>query len=236
MMTTAVFSPETQTKYQLIVYIQSWCSTLFFLVVLAFSKHGSHVLVGAGVNSESTTEDVGSEREHSSCERFHDFSLPDSNHFRPKSNRGVGGDTTRNMLMRFDRDVLAHEPDWVSMAIGVNDVWRFFDPEPNDAVSLEEFEANYRRLIEPLHKKAGLILVSPFLIEPNRNDPFRARVDAYAAVVKRLALEFEAVFVPFQEAFDASSLEPSMFSDDCVHPNETGSRLMAATFLRAIGA
>ena len=151
-------------------------------------------------------------------------------------NRGVGGDTTRNMLMRFDRDVLAHEPDWVSMAIGVNDVWRFFDPEPNDAVSLEEFEANYRRLIEPLHKKAGLILVSPFLIEPNRNDPFRARVDAYAAVVKRLALEFEAVFVPFQEAFDASSLEPSMFSDDCVHPNETGSRLMAATFLRAIGA
>ncbi len=151
-------------------------------------------------------------------------------------NRGVGGDTTRNMLMRFDRDIAAHEPDWVSVAIGVNDVWRFFDPEPNDAVLLDEFEANYRKLLEPLHQKAGLILVSPFLIEPNRNDPFRARVDQYSAVVKRLALEFGALFVPFQEAFDASSLEPSAFSDDRVHPNETGSQLMAATFLRAIGA
>ena len=28
--------------------------------------------------------------------------------------RGVGGDTTRNMLERFERDVLTHKPDWVS--------------------------------------------------------------------------------------------------------------------------
>jgi lysophospholipase L1-like esterase len=151
-------------------------------------------------------------------------------------NRGVGGDTTRNMLERFDRDVLAHKPDWVSIAIGVNDVWRFFDARPNEAVLIDEFEANYRKLLGSLHGKAGLILVSPFLIEPDRSDPFRVRVDHYGAVVKSLALEFGALFVPFQEAFDASSLEPSMFSDDRVHPNETGSQLMAQTFLRAIGA
>jgi lysophospholipase L1-like esterase len=151
-------------------------------------------------------------------------------------NRGVGGDTTRNVLKRFDRDIVAHQPDWVSMAIGVNDVWRFFDSAPNDAVLLEEFEANYRQLLEPLQGNTGLILVSPFLIEPDRQDPFRLRVDHYAAVVKHLALEFGAVFVPFQEAFDASSLAPSAFSDDRVHPNETGSQLMAQTFLRAIGA
>ncbi len=150
-------------------------------------------------------------------------------------NRGVGGDTTRNMLMRFEHDILAHKPDWVSMAIGVNDVWRFFDARPNEAVLIDEFEANYRKLLEPLRGKAGLILVSPFLIEPDYNDPFRARVDQYAAVVNSLALEFGALFVPFQEAFDESSLEASAFSDDRVHPNETGSQLIAQTFLRAIG-
>jgi lysophospholipase L1-like esterase len=151
-------------------------------------------------------------------------------------NRGVGGDTTRNVLMRFERDVLAHHPDWVSMAIGVNDVWRFFDSRPNEVVLIDEFEANYRKLLEPLQGNTGLILVSPFLIEPNRADPFRARVDEYVAVVKRLALEFEAIFVPFQDAFDASLLEPSAFSDDRVHPNASGSQLMAETFLCAIGA
>ena len=78
--------------------------------------------------------------------------------------------------------------------------------------------------------------MSPFLIEPDRSDPFRVRVDHYGAVVKGLALEFGAIFVPFQEAFDGSALESSAFSDDRVHPNETGSQLMAQTFLCAIGA
>ena len=151
-------------------------------------------------------------------------------------NRGVGGDTTRNMLERFDRDILAHKPDWVSIAIGVNDVWRFFDPAPNEAVLTDEFETNYRKLLEPLQDKAGLILVSPFLIEPDRGDPFRVQIDHYGAAVKSLAPEFGALFVPFQEAFDASSLEPSAFSGDRVHPNETGSELMSQTFLRAIDA
>ena len=150
-------------------------------------------------------------------------------------NRGVGGDTTRDMLERFEPDILAHKPDWVSIAIGVNDVWRFFGDNVQDAVPLTEFEANYRSMLERLGF-ARLILVSPFLIEPNRNDPFRARVDQYAAVVQRLALEFDAIFVPFQTAFDASSLESSAFSEDRVHPNEIGSQLMAETFLRAIGA
>jgi lysophospholipase L1-like esterase len=148
-------------------------------------------------------------------------------------NRGVGGDTTRHMLERFERDILAHKPDWVSIAIGVNDVWRFFGDNPQDAVPLEEFESNYRRILERL-SFAKLILVAPFLIESNRSDPFRVKVDQYWAVVQGLALEFDAVFVSFQAAFDASAREPSAFSDDRVHPNDTGSQLMAETFLKAI--
>lgn len=150
-------------------------------------------------------------------------------------NRGVGGDTTRDMLERFERDILAHKPDWVSIAIGVNDIWRFFGDNLQDAVPLEEFESNYCFMLERLGF-VKLILVAPFLIEPNRSDPFRAKIDQYGGVVQRLALEFKAVFVSFQAAFDASALEPSAFSDDRVHPNDTGSQLMAQTFLHSIGA
>jgi lysophospholipase L1-like esterase len=150
-------------------------------------------------------------------------------------NRGVGGDTTRQMLERFERDIVAHKPDWVSIAIGVNDVWRFFGDNRKDAVPLEEFERNYRSMLERLGF-ARLILVAPFLIEPDRDDPFRAKLDRYAVVVEALALEFNAIFVPFQAAFDASPLEPSAFSHDRVHPNAAGSELLAQTFLRAIGA
>ena len=40
------------------------------------------------------------------------------------TNSGIGGNTSRDLLARFDRDVISLEPDWVSICIGINDVWR----------------------------------------------------------------------------------------------------------------
>lgn len=42
-------------------------------------------------------------------------------------NAGIGGNTSSDLLARFERDVLSYEPDWVSICIGINDVWRQFD-------------------------------------------------------------------------------------------------------------
>lgn len=151
-------------------------------------------------------------------------------------NAGVSGDTTRHLLERWERDVLAHRPDWISIAIGVNDVWRSFGMgDPADAVGPEEFEANYQALLE---RSAGaqLILVEPFVIEPNGDDPLRSRVSEYAGVVERLARAFSAVFVPFQRAFDRMSTIPSSaWSPDRVHPNAAGTALLASEYLAAVG-
>ena len=43
------------------------------------------------------------------------------------TNAGIGGNTSRDLLARFDRDVVSLTPDWVSICIGINDVWRQFD-------------------------------------------------------------------------------------------------------------
>ena len=42
-------------------------------------------------------------------------------------NRGVSGDTVVDLKKRWKDDVLAFHPDWVTIMIGVNDVWRHFD-------------------------------------------------------------------------------------------------------------
>ena len=42
-------------------------------------------------------------------------------------NVGTSGNTARDLAARWDRDVFALKPDWVSMLIGINDVWRQFD-------------------------------------------------------------------------------------------------------------
>ena len=58
------------------------------------------------------------------------------------TNSGVSGNTSRDLLQRFDSDVVALNPDWVSICIGINDVWRQFDARrirsksgKNDSVS-----------------------------------------------------------------------------------------------------
>ncbi|MFN8378973.1 MAG: GDSL-type esterase/lipase family protein [Anaerolineae bacterium] len=42
-------------------------------------------------------------------------------------NMGVGGNTVRDLAARWESDVTALNPDWLSICIGINDVWRQFD-------------------------------------------------------------------------------------------------------------
>ena len=40
---------------------------------------------------------------------------------------GISGNTTRDLQARWQTDVLDLKPDWLSIMIGANDVWRQFD-------------------------------------------------------------------------------------------------------------
>src|SRR5579883_725116 len=120
-------------------------------------------------------------------------------------NMGTSGNTVRDLKARWQRDVIDLKPDWLSVMIGINDVWRQFDlPKQLEAgVPLDAYEATLNELVaqtKPLLK--GLILATPFYIEPNRDDAMRRRMDEYGAVVKRLAHKHDAVFVDTQAAFD----------------------------------
>ena len=154
-------------------------------------------------------------------------------------NRGVGGNTVRDLDARWQADVLDEDPDVLSVKIGINDVWRHVTNQLDEAVPLEEYEATYRRLLTAAEDRCAsqLILVDPYVLETDRQDPFRAMVDRYIDVVHGLAEEFEAVSVRTQEAFDeALAKQPSEFwADDRVHPFPYGHAVIARAFLKAIG-
>src|SRR5579884_4100370 len=42
-------------------------------------------------------------------------------------NKGTSGNTVRDLKARWETDVLDLKPDWLSIMIGINDVWRQFD-------------------------------------------------------------------------------------------------------------
>lgn len=83
-------------------------------------------------------------------------------------NRGIGGNTVRDLERRWEEDAIALQPDWLSIKIGINDVWRLIARRPDEHVPLDEYAATYRRLLERARAGTGarLILMEPYVIAP----------------------------------------------------------------------
>jgi len=154
-------------------------------------------------------------------------------------NTGISGNRIIDLATRWEDDVLKLSPDWVSVFIGINDVWRQFDsPALLRQVGKAEFEETYRRLIERTRAKVkGLILMTPFFLETNRSDPIRKMMDEYGLIVSRLSEEYETVLADVQSAFDAFlKYKPTqLLCGDRVHPDLTGHTIITRCLLTALG-
>ena len=131
-------------------------------------------------------------------------------------------------------------PDWVSICIGINDVWRQFDwPAMADRqVQPEEYQSNLEAMLNALQGQVkGTILMSPYYMEPLRSDPMRARMDQYGQICRQLAETYGCIFVDLQEAFDRYlRYQHSCFlAWDRVHPNQIGATIIAKAFLDRCG-
>lgn len=158
------------------------------------------------------------------------------------TNSGIGGNTSRDLLSRFDRDVIDLDPNWVSICIGINDVWRQFDcpAMPDTHVLPDEYEKNLETMIVKSRNKdtvKGIFILAPYIIEPDSDDMMRARMNEYVAINKKLAEKYGCVFVDFQKLYEdyCRIRHSSYIAWDRIHPNQVGATLMAKEFLRHCG-
>jgi lysophospholipase L1-like esterase len=154
-------------------------------------------------------------------------------------NRGTSGNTVRDLKARWRADVLDLKPEWLSIMIGINDVWRQFDQPlmKETHVYKDEYERTLRELVDQAKPQLkGLVLMTPFYLEPNRSDAMRATMDSYGQVVKEIAREYDAIFVDTQAAFDhiLTYIYPATLGWDRVHPNLVGHMTIARAFLKAV--
>ena len=153
------------------------------------------------------------------------------------TNSGISGNTSRSLLERFDRDVVDLKPDWVSICIGINDVWRQFDLPAfvRDHIQPEEYERNVEEMILKIKGNVkGIFLLSPYIMEPNENDMMRKRMDEYVAICARLAEKHGCIYIDLQKLYaDYCSIRHSSYiAWDRIHPNQVGATLMAREFLK----
>ena len=153
-------------------------------------------------------------------------------------NRGVSGNRIVDLYARWKVDALNHHPDLISILIGINDTWH--EKQSQNGVEPDRYEMVYHELLSWTLKvlpDVKLVLCEPFVL------PFGAATEDWVgemkerdAIVKDLALEFGALFVPFQRVLDDATgrAEGSHWLADGVHPTSAGHALLADTWLESV--
>ncbi len=156
-------------------------------------------------------------------------------------NTGISGDRAVDLRARWEVDALDHEPELLSIYVGINDTWRRYDA--GRPTSADEFAATYWTLLDDAQERLAprMILLEPFVV-PVTSEQHRwaeEDLDAKRAVVADLASQFGAAFVPLQSLLTDAAAQnggAAAIAADGVHPTELGSRLIAGAWLGAEGS
>ena len=154
-------------------------------------------------------------------------------------NLGISGNRSDNLIERTESDIVDVQPDIISILLGVNDVWHRTHPEVLFTVTDEQFEANYRAVLERIRNatSAKILMIEPFLLYAPDKEYMREELDRICAIVRKLAEEYADAFLPMSDAFAAAlptAPTPDFYSADGVHPNANGAAFLAEHYLHAI--
>lgn len=153
---------------------------------------------------------------------------------KPYIGRGIGGQTTPQMLLRFHADVVALKPAAVVILGGTNDIAGNTGPSTNEMI-----QDNLQAMTEIAQANGIRVILSSIL--PVYDYPWRRgltpapRIVAVNAWMKAYAARVGATYLDHHSAMsDERNGLRAEFGDDGVHPNEAGYRVMAALAARAI--
>jgi len=157
-------------------------------------------------------------------------------------NEGIGGDVVTGLRDRWGDDVLAHEPGWVSVLVGINDLHRTLRGDPT-AVPPSLYRQAYTHCLRRTAEEtsARLILMDPFyMCAAGDADDFQRRalelLSEYTGIVAELAGQFDAAHVRLHEMFQRvlRHYPADFIGPEPVHPNATGHLMIAHEWLHAL--
>jgi lysophospholipase L1-like esterase len=158
---------------------------------------------------------------------------------KPYINRGISGQTTPQMLVRFRQDVIDLHPKVVIILAGTNDIAGNTGP-----MRLEDIEANYQSLAElarASHVRVVFASVLPVHNYTERSKDFFAqrppeKILALNRWLKDYCARSGDVYLDYFSALvDEKGLLKRDLAEDGLHPNDAGYKIMAPLAEAAIG-
>lgn len=157
-------------------------------------------------------------------------------------NRGISGNTIGDLENRWQTDTLDEQPDVLSLLVGINDVNALIEGKEG-ALDVRMFESTYRKLLtlcKEQNPDVLIVLGVPFFFASG------SRKDQYerwhpltlerAAVVKKMAVDFNAVLVDYPRVFEEAGKRAPIdyWIWDGVHPTAFGHELMAREWISQV--
>lgn len=146
-------------------------------------------------------------------------------------NRGIGGQTTPQMLIRFRQDVIDLSPKVVVILAGTNDIAGNTGP-----MTVDEIEANYASLAELARVHSIRVVFSSVTpihnYAPQRQTMFLQRSPEKILELNRWLHTYceqnKLVYLDYYSAMvDGRGMMKENLADDGLHPNDAGYRVMA---------
>lgn len=153
---------------------------------------------------------------------------------KPYLDRGISGQTTAQMLIRFRQDVIQLQPDAVVLLAGVNDIAGNTGP-----TTPEKIFGNITSMVELAKANAikvilcSILPANDFYWRPN--DKAAATIIQLNQLIKSYADKHHIPYIDYHAVMaDASNGLPKEFSNDGVHPNLKGYQIMEPLLEKAI--
>ena len=148
--------------------------------------------------------------------------------------RGISGQTTPQMLVRFRQDVIELQADVVVILAGVNDIAGNTGPTTN-----EKIVGNIISMIELAHANGIKVILCSILPAANfnwrPNDKAAETIIQLNQLIQSYAKQQHIPYVDYHTAMaDAENGLPKEFSEDGVHPNLKGYQTMSPLLEKAI--
>ena len=160
-------------------------------------------------------------------------------------NRGIGGDMSKYMRMRFSADVTQLEPKLCIMLIGCNNFWPMEDEKDPDTGDykeeakvryIKELEDDMRYMLEEAKQNGFAMWVCSVLphgkdiANAEHRNPFIVRVNK---MLKSLAEDYNTEYVDYHSVLTKEDVLTMLdgISREGLHPNHAGYELMSHVLL-----
>ena len=149
-------------------------------------------------------------------------------------NRGISGQTSPQMLLRFQKDVIDLQPNVVVILAGINDI-----AENTGPISLKGILKNISAMAELAKANSIRVILSSVL--PANHFPWRLdlhpaeKIIALNKMIRSYAAKNKIVYVNYYDAMvDKYKGLDKKYTEDGVHPNFDGYKIMEPLILAAI--